>query len=354
MKFNFLPIKSISSLYNKACLYLALLFFNLEDLLAKNPWARAPLYITFYILFTIFLFIYNSEVVVCQPTDNNNYPDEWNYTERPPRPNYATKPVLVPGADGLVLMPELPATPVPGTVASQANNNLGLTELPATPLQSNSSSVVAVNQSIASNIYELGGNNSTNVSMSTTSQNTSMMAENGSVPSNIHELGVDISVRSSIIAEDGSATPTTVGNNNDATFNDGIGYLAPDSAMHSNPHHDYTERVGPGTYSKIVTSLEGLSERIDKTAIKYYGMGKRKLYWKIWEKHVERYENYSDFKADWDPNVNVFKSIFKDIKTASKYEIKTSYSFKNRNTIRQGTQREMQELLRRNNPFARH
>ena len=235
------------------------------------------------LIFVIYYFsvsYYFDDPILCQPVDGGELPCV----------NYATKPVLVSNeTPGLV--PELPSTPV------QRNNCEGLAELPSTPVQRNNcerlaelpsthlhlnnSSVVTENNSVSSNIHELGTANSVMTDSVTTNSitssrvavvgsvssniqeldvnnsvpsNISQIAENNSVSSNIHELGIENSIRSSLIANHGSTTPTTIGESNYVGFQGEIGYLAPDYALVPTPC-DPTENVRKGTFKSVIASL---------------------------------------------------------------------------------------------------
>jgi len=92
--------------------------------------------------------------------------------------------------------------------------------------------------------------------------------------------------------------------------------LASDQAMNTTVHADYTYRERVGRFDKITNSLKSLEhklEGLDKTAIKYYGRSKGKMYWEVWEKHTGRHQSYEGFKGSWDPNSNIMKTIFTDV-----------------------------------------
>lgn len=68
-----------------------------------------------------------------------------------------------------------------------------------------------------------------------------------------------------------------------------------------------------------------LSRELNKVEciyIKYHDIGKRKFYWKIWEKHKNDYTSYAEFKKSWDPNLNIWKQIAHDVKANVKDEVK--------------------------------
>jgi len=73
-------------------------------------------------------------------------------------------------------------------------------------------------------------------------------------------------------------------------------------------------------------------DRVESVYIKYTDIGKRKFYWKIWEKGRGNYETYQDFKKNWDPNTRIWSEIKKGIKSDISGEV--------------------QSLLRNNDPFG--
>lgn len=123
---------------------------------------------------------------------------------------------------------------------------------------------------------------------------------------------------------------------------------------------DYTERIKVGRIDRVITSFKSLNskigkldEKLDDTTIKYYGMGKRKIYWTVWEKDNGRYGSYRDFKRDWDPNTKIVKQVYKDIKNNVKEEIKDIFYINERRGINNGVSRDVQDLLRTRRPFNR-
>ena len=243
---------------------------------------------------------------------------------------------------------ELPATPVP--VVELPATLVPVVELPATPVNlyssSNTSDIVpsiSVNNtplnspytsSMAVNIDSPGVNNSINSSVAT---------QNASIASHINELGADTSLRSSVDAQDGSVTYTTQGQ----TYP--VVYLDPDSELHS-AAYDYTERVGPkvGPIDRIATFIRSKDSELEAASFKYYTVGKRKIYWQIWEKHTNRYDSYREYKANWDPNTNILRKLYKSVKSTAKSNLKEGFS-SNSNTraVRSGgTTQQVNELLR--------
>ena len=103
-----------------------------------------------------------------------------------------------------------------------------------------------------------------------------------------------------------------------------------------------------GTFDRIITSLKNFDAKLDASTIKYYGMGNRKIYWNVLEKHTNRYESYRQFKADWDPNTNILNKLYKNVKTTAKAGFKDAFYLKDTKTIRGGTTDQVRDLLRRN------
>ena len=97
---------------------------------------------------------------------------------------------------------------------------------------------------------------------------------------------------------------------------------------------------------KVITSLKKLNAK----RVKFYGMGKRRLYWEVWERESGRYESYQDFKGSWDPNRKFFKSIVTDAKDTFK-KGKRFGVLDNSRHIKGSTSREVHDLLRRKRPF---
>ena len=348
-------------------------------------WLNITLQLTISLISIYYGAIYGNGVELCEPTGDGESNDSSWYYERnqPPIVNMETKPVLVINGDSFEGRAELPGTSsnlgATSSIVTQNNSVASnIHELPGTPnihelpgTSSNlgaTSSVVTQNNSVASNIhelptstrnlatniYELGNNTSVNTNSNglpvegsyvSISQSESTMPQHGSVYSNINELGADNSIRSSIDVQYGSVTPTTIDQHNDQ-----IGYLAPDSALH-NAAYDPTERLEPkvGIFDKIITSVKSFDAKVEATTVKYYGMGKRKIYWKVWEKRTNRYESYREFKASWDPNTYVFNKVYKNVKNTVKSELKdTFYLNSDTRTIRNSTTQQVQELMRRN------
>lgn len=55
--------------------------------------------------------------------------------------------------------------------------------------------------------------------------------------------------------------------------------------------------------------------------LKYKTVGKRKLFWYLWEDNSKRYSSYSEFKQDWDPKTSISSTVWRDIKSDLSKEI---------------------------------
>ena len=77
-------------------------------------------------------------------------------------------------------------------------------------------------------------------------------------------------------------------------------------------------------------------EDIQKVFVKYKGVAKRHLFWNLWEKNNKN-TTYEEFKANFDPNTKIFKTIVKETKSDISREIRslldTSNAFANPNRI---------------------
>jgi len=61
--------------------------------------------------------------------------------------------------------------------------------------------------------------------------------------------------------------------------------------------------------------------KIKSLYIKYEGIGKRKIYWNIFEVGTGNYESYTEFKKSWDSNKGLWKHIKDSIKTDIKRDV---------------------------------
>lgn len=69
-------------------------------------------------------------------------------------------------------------------------------------------------------------------------------------------------------------------------------------------------------------SDNSLGSKVKSIYIKYHDIGKRKLYWTIWEGNKDNYSNYQDFKQCWDPNTKIWKQIRKELKSDISEEVR--------------------------------
>lgn len=102
-----------------------------------------------------------------------------------------------------------------------------------------------------------------------------------------------------------------------------------------NMNEDVSEIIIPkvGMSNKIRLCFSILGGKVNRVYVKYHGIGKRKLMWNLWEKDRGKYCCYRDFKKNFDPNMKIFKVIYKDTKIDLKSDIKN--------------------LLNRDDPFGR-
>ena len=89
-----------------------------------------------------------------------------------------------------------------------------------------------------------------------------------------------------------------------------------------------------GLFNKIKLSIKYVGMRLDSVYLKYHNKGKRKLYWTLWEQDKGNYSSYKEFKKDWNPNTEVWKSIRKELKKDLRADV--------------------EELLRVRDPFSRY
>nr|YP_010303543.1 hypothetical protein MRV25_mgp21 [Purpureocillium takamizusanense]UNI92572.1 hypothetical protein [Purpureocillium takamizusanense] len=75
-----------------------------------------------------------------------------------------------------------------------------------------------------------------------------------------------------------------------------------------------------GTVSLGVEYLGGKSN-IQSLYIKYHDLAKRKFFWNIWEKNRSNHVSYEEFKKNFDPNMNIWREIYKITKSDLSKEI---------------------------------
>lgn len=79
-----------------------------------------------------------------------------------------------------------------------------------------------------------------------------------------------------------------------------------------------------GTRGKTTLGIKYYFNRknIESLYVKYHDISKRKFYWNLWEKHESKYESYEDFKANFDPNMKIFREIAKTTRSNISKEIR--------------------------------
>jgi len=249
----------------------------------------------------------------------------------------------------------------------------------------NTSSVLTQNNSVPSNINELGGNTS-DVSVSSPtiphidtigSKTNSMLAQNGHNSNNslIPSLDTNSSqntLNSSMVTERGSMMPdrenaddflniwgthqsgehaTQV--NNSVQNPQEIGYLAPTPVPYEGV--DYTERAlsGHGLFSRIKVGIKSIDNKVVLAYVKYHDISKRKIYWNLWEKTKSRYDTYEDFKANWDAETPIWKTMANEFKVDIKNDVKDVLGIgrKYAKPINGSVTRGVEDLLRKQRPF---
>ncbi len=312
------------------------------------------------------------DVLLCQPTDNDSF-----YYDTPPSVNYNTRPTVNYSTSGVVRQ-----TSELFFNTAQQQQQSGA-ELQSTSYAQhstihelgvnypNTSSVATQNNSVNSNIYEIGNNSP---------KSSSLETHNNSVNSNIHELGVNSDTRSSLVnASDATINNRSInsstlaqrgGDSSVASFNVENRWNAEDYPNVSNSvgniqSHYYSEYVIPKEgmldrfklgFKHLNSKVGSVESRVESIYVKYQDIGKRKLFWNIWEKNSGKYESYSDFKANWDPNLNIFKQIAKEIKHDLKYDVEDMLGVNrdSRRYIPRGFRADIEGSLRRRGARRRH
>lgn len=67
--------------------------------------------------------------------------------------------------------------------------------------------------------------------------------------------------------------------------------------------------------------LDNSLDKLGRVYVKYHDMGKRKLFWNLWERDRGNYGSYPEFKAEFDPKTNIWKEIWKATKTDVSKEV---------------------------------
>ena len=78
-----------------------------------------------------------------------------------------------------------------------------------------------------------------------------------------------------------------------------------------------------GLNGRLWLGFHNLNNKLDKIYVKYHDLGKRKLYWNLWERHREtsKFSSYAEFKKEWNPNDSIWRSIAKEINSDIKKEV---------------------------------
>jgi len=219
---------------------------------------------------------------------------------------------------------------------------------------------------------------------------SSVLTQNNSVPSNINELGVNTpnaptpqpanpldslisfysgadSSNTSLVSERGSITPdrfdandypntrvddpNTPPNNNHPYAVD-IGYLAP--RVEESNKYDYTERAIPkvGLLGELRIGFKSFNSKVEGVYVKYNDLTKRKIFWNLWEKNKSEYASYEEFKANWDPNTHILRTIGRELKVDIKEEFKDALGINRGNKgANRGISSEVEKMLRVKRPF---
>lgn len=308
--------------------------------------------LTLRILMLMFFMYIEEPIAYCQPPEGSDR----SFYDQPPYVDNGTKPVYIDYNSQIY-------RDLNGQVGRMAHYH---TKTP-------SSSLDVINPSVNSNIHELPGSvipNQGNAN-SSESMSSSMVANVGvdssmegssgintpsnGIPENIHELDANFSPRSSLATErDISSPPSDVHelDTGQSCYPNGgnydyYGYVAPDRTLATTPI-DPTENIhrAPLAYR--------IKNSIKNSSIKFYGSGKTKLYWEIWEKDTGRYGSYRDFKETWDPKTNFFKSIWTDIKGTPKSRSRSGYDVLDvRSRGLDSTSSQVRDLLRKKRPFKK-
>ncbi len=363
------------------CYYLLPIFVKLHILQSRHPIVYLFVKFSFYFLLFNCLHLYLDPPILCMPNPDydpslhTNVPVELDSgsnnnarlnSPNPPPVNYETKPRLI---------RHHPPVELEGVAVESTFPNPGTTESP------NSSSTD--NPSTSRNLWggELGVNYP---------NTSSILTQNNSVPSNINELGVNTpnahspqpansqdslvslysgadTFNTSLVSERGSITtdrfdandypntwvgnPNTPPNNNHPDALD-IGYLAP--IVEESNRYDYTEQTIPkvGLLGELRLGFKSLNSKVEEVYIKYHDLTKRKFFWAVWEKDKDKYESYEEFKANWNPDTAVWKTIYKEIKVDVKEEFKGALGINKNNKGRGiGVSSEVEKMLRNKRPF---
>lgn len=318
--------------------------------------------ITFFrVIFSILLvwYTYDSTIIYCIP-NSDTWADDYfagsssranvqpsTSSPQPPAINFDNKPQLI--SKSHHVSHELDGTPLtqrPVELDSRPIQPSNLHELEGNNVNSN----VVGRQSANANgslISFYSGQDSSNTSLET------------DVGSNLHNTEIGSTSDNNQV----NPTPRVRFNANDYSNpqlenylneNVDIGYLAP--TPEPTNQYDYTERVIPKATltGELKLGYKQLKSEIVGVYVKYHDIGKRKGFWKLWEKYKGQYESYEDFKANWDPKTPFLKTIVKEVKEGLKNDVKDAFGV-NKGGPKPGGNitSEVNRLLRSNRPFNR-
>jgi hypothetical protein len=94
--------------------------------------------------------------------------------------------------------------------------------------------------------------------------------------------------------------------------------------------------------------------------VHYETVSKRHIIWSLFEENSGQYENYADFKRDWDSNTGLWAEIKKHAKKDLKGEIEDLLGIRSNNPILplqshsrgNGVTREIEDMVRNRRPFV--
>lgn len=117
----------------------------------------------------------------------------------------------------------------------------------------------------------------------------------------------------------------------------------------------------PGLRGKVKLGFKTLGNKfsngiskIESAYVHYETVSKRHIIWTLFEENSGQYENYVDFKKDWDSNTSLWAEIKDRTKKDLKAEIEGLLGIKgNKPTIGTSMNREIEDLLRTRRPFDR-
>lgn len=116
----------------------------------------------------------------------------------------------------------------------------------------------------------------------------------------------------------------------------------------------------PGIRGKVKLGFKTLGNKfsngiskIESAYVHYETVSKRHIIWNLFEENKGNYENYEDFKQSWDSNVSLWNEIKNRTKKDLKADIEDLLGIRgNRPPIGTSLNREIDDLLRNNRPFA--